>query len=738
MIEAVKVGGEFLINTETAGGQSQPAITGLSNGGFVAAWIDYGFGAIKAQVFDAKGGKLGSEFLVSTGTDGSGPTATALSNGSFVIAWADRSHTLGDDSRTGIAAQMFDASGAALGSKFLVNSEVNGPQGFQTITPLSNGGYAIAWRDNGGFASAPTKVQIFDATRGKIGGELFPVDANLAGSNDAPTITSLADGGFVVTWNYTNGSTPGFGSVILAQKFDATGVPVGGNFEVHHQNISPSELSANRILQAVTGLAGGGFVVTWEDFDHTLIDNSGSSIQAQVFDSVGSAVGNAFLVNSQTAGDQLIPAISPLANGGFVITWTGPSNTGNGDPVDIRAQVFDSEGAKQGSEFLVAAPSLSPQNFPAITGLADGGFVVAWEAVSGTLGDSDSTAVHAQIFSLPAPFNTITGTALKNILPGTGGDDHLFGLAGNDTLSAFAGNDLLDGGQGSDKMSGGIGDDIYVVDASGDKVIENAGEGTDTVQTTLAKYTLGKNIENLTFTDGAAHKGAGNVLDNHIIAGAGNDLLDGKAGADTMEGGAGDDLYYVDNVGDGIVELTGGGTDSVIATVSYVLSNNVENLTLKSGKLALDATGNASDNVLIGNSNANVVSGVDGNDTLYGGKGNDTLTGGAGADSFVFDTAPSARSNLDTVTDFVSGTDRLVLDQSVFKGFAAVGAIAAEAFWSGDGVNTAHDANDRLIYNTSNGTLWYDADGNGKGKAIESAELAGHPMLDFADILIAA
>jgi len=215
-------------------------------------------------------------------------------------------------------------------------------------------------------------------------------------------------------------------------------------------------------------------------------------------------------------------------------------------------------------------------------------------------------------------------------------------------------------------------------------------------------------------------------------------VLDGKAGADVMQGGAGNDTYFVDNAGDSVIEASGGGTDSVFATVSFTLSEEVENLTLMSGRLALDAAGNAGDNVLNGNGNANVLSGLGGNDTLIGGKGNDTLTGGDGADMFVFDTKPNAKSNLDTVSDFVSGSDTLVLDQTVFKASAATGAISADAFWSGAGVSAAHDADDQIIYNTATGALFYDADGTGSGKAVQIAVLSGHPKLAYVDILIIA
>src|SRR5262249_13447255 len=95
---------------------------------------------------------------------------------------------------------------------------------------------------------------------------------------------------------------------------------------------------------------------------------------------------------------------------------------------------------------------------------------------------------------------TLTGTSAANTLTGTGEDDTLNGLGGNDTL---------DGRGGPDVMVGGTGNDTYVVDNAGDVVTENAGEGTDTVQTTLASYTLGANVENLTFTGTGSFTGVG-------------------------------------------------------------------------------------------------------------------------------------------------------------------------------------------------------------------------------------
>ncbi|MBX5159865.1 RTX toxin, partial [Rhizobium sp. NZLR8] len=213
-------------------------------------------------------------------------------------------------------------------------------------------------------------------------------------------------------------------------------------------------------------------------------------------------------------------------------------------------------------------------------------------------------------------------------------------------ITGGAGNDTLDGGAGADSLTGGVGDDIYIVDNAGDSVAENTGAGTDTVRTTLASYTLGSNVENLSFVGTGTFTGTGNSLANTIKGAAGADTLDGKAGADILIGGAGNDTYIVD-VSDVVTEGLNEGID-LIRTVlsSYALTNiaNVENLTFI-GTGAFAGTGN---------SLANTITGGAGNDTLDGGAGNDTLIGGAGNDIYVVDSAS------DVITEAVSaGTDQI-------------------------------------------------------------------------------
>jgi Ca2+-binding RTX toxin-like protein/methionine-rich copper-binding protein CopC len=205
-----------------------------------------------------------------------------------------------------------------------------------------------------------------------------------------------------------------------------------------------------------------------------------------------------------------------------------------------------------------------------------------------------------------------------------------------------------------------------------DLVIENPGEGIDTVESTLRNYTLPANVENLTLLgDQAPLNGTGNDLNNVIVGNDGDNLIDGGLGADTMIGGFGNDTYFVDDIGDNITEVSFGGpfyADTVHSSISIALGPYLENLTL-TGSASISGTGNTLDNILVGNNGNNLFSGGLGLDTLTGGGGNDTFHVLSGAGS-------------DTITDFTAGAgagDVINLDGFALGTFGAVWAAMSQS-----------------------------------------------------------
>ncbi|MFB2552316.1 beta strand repeat-containing protein [Ensifer soli] len=213
-------------------------------------------------------------------------------------------------------------------------------------------------------------------------------------------------------------------------------------------------------------------------------------------------------------------------------------------------------------------------------------------------------------------------------------------LTGNEFANALIGNDganVLDGKAGADTMRGLGGNDTYFVDNVGDKVLEASGGGTDTVNASVSFALTGQEIERLVLTGTDAINGTGNSGRNTITGNDAANIIDGGTNADTMAGGGGNDIYYVDHVGDRVLESANNGTDVVRAYISFSLAGQaIENLTLI-GTAAINGTGNSAANVLTGNDAANTLTGAGGNDSLNGRGGADTMIGGTGNDSYVVD-----------------------------------------------------------------------------------------------------
>jgi Ca2+-binding RTX toxin-like protein len=320
-------------------------------------------------------------------------------------------------------------------------------------------------------------------------------------------------------------------------------------------------------------------------------------------------------------------------------------------------------------------------------------------------------------------------TGSGQVINGTAAWDTLTGGFGNDTINGFAGNDALDGADGNDQVDGGDGHDDVRGEAGADLLL--GGPGSDTL--------IG---------------GPGN---DTMLGGDGNDefWLGGDYGSDSIDGGAGVDLadFFHSQATSGLVvdlaagTLSGGGGSASIANIENVTGTNLadriigdagSNLLFGSG--GNDTVDGGLGNDTVGGSLGNdSLTGGDGDDAVNGGEGNDTLTGGAGADRFEFFDLSFGTDNADQVTDFSSGTDKIEFES--FPGRAALGPSGTFSandgrFFAAAGANAGHDADDRVIYNTTSGELYYDADGSGAGAAQLVATFQGAPAIAATDITV--
>ncbi|MGM4905210.1 DUF4347 domain-containing protein [Tardiphaga sp. 866_E4_N2_1] len=422
---------------------------------------------------------------------------------------------------------------------------------------------------------------------------------------------------------------------------------------------SPNVVSENAVNGTVVGITASSFDSDpTQTVTYSLLSSANGRFAIDASTGVVT-VANASLLDYETATSHTIIVQASDGSGttttSFVISVID-GNDAPGAPTDSNtAPNTVAEGAATGTLIGLTAAATDPNPGDTLTyslvndaggrfaidpatgvvSVANGALIDYETATSHqiTVQVSDGEFTREQVFTIAVTNVSDTppyvGTEGNDVYVSTTTDNVIVsGMGGNDQLTTGSGNDTIDGGAGNDTMAGGTGNDIYIVDATGDVVTEAGSAGTDEIRTVLTSYTLGSNVENLTYTGSSDFTGTGNTLANVITGGSGSDTLNGGAGSDTLIGGAGNDVYIVDVATDVVIEVAGEGIDEVqTALASYTLADNVEKLT-RTGTTAFTATGNALDNVITGNI---------GNDTLDGGAGNDTLIGGAGNDTYVVD-----------------------------------------------------------------------------------------------------
>jgi Ca2+-binding RTX toxin-like protein len=385
------------------------------------------------------------------------------------------------------------------------------------------------------------------------------------------------------------------------------------------------------------------------------------------------------------------------------------------------AQVLTAAGQPEGDVIAVNNVTARDQGSPTVTALAQGGFAITYLDRS----TFEAPQVRVAIFDeLNQRVGVGTDTVLgNNYFEGTRSAPKVIELSDGRLIAAW--NEEI-----PDRTDDAYGIHGQVIDARFKPINLPGTDDHDQIIGTAYNDTLSGGAygnDHLTGRDGS------DILYGGSGAGLGNDTLDGGKGADRMSGGVGNDLYHVENAKDVIIETASGGTaDQINTYVSYTLSAYVERL-VAVGTGAINLTGNTGANTIIGNTASNKVNGGAGNDTLYGGLGKDTLTGSTGKDYFVFDTRLNKTSNVDTIVDFNVKDDTIRLENAIFTRLTKSGTLSKTFFKIG---NKAGDKNDYILFNKSTGALSYDADGSGKGAAVQFAKLKVGLALTNADFQI--
>jgi hypothetical protein len=460
----------------------------------------------------------GAEFQVNTYTTNYQlRTAVAMdAAGNFVVLWRSTSQ---DGSLLGVFGQRYDAAGVPLGGEFQVNTYTTERQNRPAVAMGPQGDFVVVWnsgtQDGAGYG---VFGQRYDAAGVPVGGE-FQVNTYTTNDQSRPRVAIDATGNFVVVWrSYTqDGSNYG----IFAQRYDAAGTLRGTEFQVN------TYTTGSQDLPAVAGDPQGNFVVVWQS---NYQDGDKGGIFGQRHDAAGAPVGGEFQVNTYTTESQSNPAVAMDAVGNFVVVWR--SYTQDGSSAGVFGQRFDSTGARQGAEFQVNTYATGSQEIPAVAMDRSGSFVVVWES---NTQDGNNDGIFGQRYDAVglrrgSEFQVNTYTTLRQYEAAVAADPH-----GNFVViwTSATQDGSVDGIFG--QRYGGLLPAALTVDASGNGVLE-PGETA-----TVAPAWRNVNGGPLTFT-GAASNLAGPPGATYTLADAAANY---GTVANATVGSCGSDCYQV-------------------------------------------------------------------------------------------------------------------------------------------------------------------------------------------------
>ncbi len=340
--------------------------------------------------------------------------------GMYITVWGASSGPA-DNSSTGVVGQIFGADGRPLGDVFQVNTTMDGWQNYPDVIVLKDGSFVVYWDSNDSGADGldiRAAHYTLDPATGAVsvkGAGDFIVNTYTSGKQYKPAGVALEDGGYLIIWGSQGGD--GDGSAIYAQRYDAGDNKVGREFIVNtttagNQGYGGESVDVTHILDA-TLMANGNVYVTWQSDN---VDGDGAGVEGIVVNPDASYYSE-FTVNATTAGDQTNSSVAALPGGGSIVVWQ--SSTGDGSGTCIKGQMLDAKGQPVGSEFTVNATTSGNQLTPQVTVLPNGDFEVVWSSGDYIKGQKfsytyDENSQVSGVSASGAEFNVNTGSEADN------------------------------------------------------------------------------------------------------------------------------------------------------------------------------------------------------------------------------------------------------------------------------------------------------------------------------------
>lgn len=417
----VPLGGQFQVNSYTPMTQFGPRVASDSSGNFVVAWgsyasagTDHSFTSVQARRFTNSGTPLGADFQVNTSTFAAqfAEGVAIDSAGNFVVSW-------GSYGSPNVAAQWYDATGAPQGMETGVASVV-GSAGGGAVGMDPAGNAVVVWFSLGSpgsdTSSYSAQARRFDSARLPIGAQ-FQVNTYTTGFQGAVDVAVNTSGDFIIAMeNEDSSGSDTSGDSVQVRRYDASGLPVGTEFQVNSYTTGDQEFAA------VATDGTGNFIVAWVSDGSAETDSSQTSILARRYDNNGLPLSGEFQVNTYTTYNQRDPDVAVDSAGNFVVVWTSYGGAGSDtSSASVQAQAYDAMGLPNGGEFQVNSYTSGFQGRPTVAVQAVGAFVVTWSSQGGFDSDISYVSIQAQRFvegSTTTSTSSTSSTSLPRALPG--------------------------------------------------------------------------------------------------------------------------------------------------------------------------------------------------------------------------------------------------------------------------------------------------------------------------------